>query len=335
MGQSMKTKQVTVQYRYLKTEGLWDDIHLKDMVVDILRRTPSGRDGNYGEQVRHRIIDLDSDGGVVLLNKMSEPAHWDTQVFCGQLLHIRSGTEVSAITSSLESDISEHELKQMSLGKDNRVVDGVMYFALVHNHVGLIQAGKSTPRSLERYLTRLFQDAGEFEQGQVVTLNAQLEGVTADKVEKVTVSPHRALGANTVIEDEQRAAGSADGTGKTVFDVLAALGWRPEDIQHLQDSVPEGGWIEGKFNMMFKRKGGRKSAIERSALEEALRNLDPHSVGLLDPSGTREGGGLAKLSKSARVLVDGELLEPTSAMKEIVMVLKGWACAGKIDCDFE
>lgn len=328
------TKTVTVQYRYLNKNKLWDDIHLKDMLVDIMRRATGTNTSTNADLVRLRMKDLDSDGSYVLLNKMSAQNTWDGPVFCGQLLYIRRGTEVAAITQSLQANLPELDVHHLSMGTDQKVVDGVLYFAIVHNHVGLVQGGKATARAFERYLTRLFQDANEFEPGQIVTLNAKLEGVKAQKVQKLSIAPQPNTRTDQNAVDAE-SAGHAEGEGKTVFDVLRALGWSPSDISQLEDSLPEDGWIEGKFNMLFKRKGRKKAEVDRSALEEALRNLDPRSVGLFDAEGVSEGGGLSKLSKPVTVPFSGELIDPSETMKKIVDVLKEWSSGAKIDCDFE
>lgn len=324
----------TVQYRYLKTDGLWDDIHLKNMIVDILRRTPDGASNSRAARVRHRKIDLDQDGTYVILNKMSDPSDWNGPVFCGQLLSIRAGAEIPGITQSPEDDISELELRQLYMGEENSVVDGILYFALVHNHVGLIEGQKTRARTLERYLTRLLQDADEFEPGQTVILNAQLEGVHVGRVEEMSIAPKRVQKSSTSEVDQTVAAGEAEGEGQTVFDVLRTLGWQAQEIEQLRDSLPDEGWIEGVFKMVFKRKG-RKAAIDRSVLEEALRNLDPASVGLLDPSGGSERKGIYKLSSKQPIERQNGMLDPSHAMQSIVEMLKKWAASGKIDCDFE
>ena len=327
-------KKVTVQYRYLKKDDLWDGVHLKSMIVDVLQRSSGEVGVRKADLVKLRMIDLDNDGSYVLLNKMSREDTWHGPVFCGQLLYIRRGTEVAAITQSLESELSELSIANLQMGTDERVVDGVLYFALVQNHVGLVQNGKATARALERYLTRLLQDAGEFEPGQIVTLNAKLEGVKAERVQKVSIASRSSTSPNDEVV-QSSSAGHAEGHGKTVFDVLEALGWTHNDIAQLQDSLPEDGWIEGIFNMQFKRKGRKKAEVERSVLEEAFRNLDPQSIGLLDADGVREGGGLSKLSKLVAVPSDGDLVDPAETMNKIVVALKEWSAKGRIDCDFE
>lgn len=93
--------KATIQYRQLKRDGLWPDVDLKAMVVDVLRRR------NWVESARTRIIDLDQDESYVILNKISAPDTWDGPVFAGQLIQLQAGSDVHAIIQSLEEDAEE------------------------------------------------------------------------------------------------------------------------------------------------------------------------------------------------------------------------------------
>jgi len=73
-------RKFTIQYRQLKTVGLWDGVDLKAMLVDVLRRQQRGQ--VIAENAKLRIIDLDQDQSFVILNKLSNPATWMVQ--CSQ-----------------------------------------------------------------------------------------------------------------------------------------------------------------------------------------------------------------------------------------------------------
>lgn len=243
-----------MQYRYLKTEGLWPDIELKNMVVDVLRRPPAGHARARNALIRHRTYDLDADGSIVLLNKMSPLSAFDDPVFCGQLMHIRQNAEYAGIVQSLEEDIAEVDLRSFSLEGQNRMVDGICYFAIWGNHVGIIEGNRTRARTLERYLTRLLQEATELEPGQVITLPAKLEGIKAGKVSEIDLAAPRVPSSNTPPSaiDGSADAGSEEGRDETVMKVLEAFGWRQEDIEALRASVPAEGWIEGLFSRALK-----------------------------------------------------------------------------------
>lgn len=327
----MAGKQAAVQYRYVKLDELWEGFHLKDMIVDILTRVPPAGGGSLSSLARLRKKDLDQDGSFVLLNKLSDQSSWSGPVFCGQLIHVKSDTQLPGITGSLDDDIAEFELKNLTLEQRTQIVEGVLYFAVVANHVGIVEGQRTRGRTLERYLTRLLQDAGELEPGKTIILNARLEGAIG-AVKEIDVAPRRSQ-MPTADGDVAHGVAEEEGVGKTVLDVLELLGWSAEQIHKLEENIPEGGWLEGLFKVKFKQRRGRAASVDRTILEEALRNLDGHSVGLLG-DGAREKGGLIKLSERCNVQTDGDLLDPEDTMAKIVAALKKWSAAGKIDCSF-
>lgn len=335
----MASKISTIQYRYLNKEPLWDDIHMKDMLVDVLRRSGQTGHSKLYEDVSARKKDLDQDGSYVVLNKLSSPSEWDGPIVCGQLIHVKSGAHLPGIVGGLDQSVPELELKNLSLAQQTQLVEGVLYFAVAENHVGLIEGQRTRARTLERYLTRMLQDAGELEAGQPIILNAKLEG-TVQRVQSLEIKPQKAPGTQSSGQKSpgddtiSKSAGEEQSEGKTVLDVLKALGWQDNDISDLQAQVPQDGWLEGMFKLTMKMKRGKKAAVDRQALETALRNLDPASVGLLG-SGSRERGGTIKLSEKRNIEMLGELMDPESAMKEIVDMLKQWSVSGRIDYDFD
>lgn len=331
-------KKYTIQYRQLKTEGLWAGVSLKAMLVDVLRRQRRGQ--VIAENAKLRIIDIDQDQSFVILNKISAPASWDGPLFAGQVIHLQEGSDVHAVMQSLEEDTAEFVLQSLNVGEQARVLKGALYFAVVGNHVGLIEGQQVRGRMLERYLTALFQQADELEPGQAIILNGSFmtgDGKELSESSELTVSavpnrgpqaPERAR-ATEVIERE---AARAREEGSTVFDVLKTLGWDPQAIESLRNEVPDDGWIEGFFRVLIKQKN-RKKPITRATINEALRNIDPADIGLRGDGS--EKGGIVKLSTQRAIATTGSLLDPTDAMEQIVNALREWAAAGKIDCNFD
>src|SRR5690606_3408939 len=122
-------------YRQLKTDGMPQGANLKAMVVAAMRTSRAA--GRIGASAKARIIDLDQDCSYVILNKISEPDTWENQLFAGQLIHLQSGADVAAVMQSLEEDAEEFLVEQVNLG-DARVAKGILYFASIDNHLGLI-----------------------------------------------------------------------------------------------------------------------------------------------------------------------------------------------------
>ncbi|WP_153005337.1 hypothetical protein [Aureimonas ureilytica] len=324
--------KATIQYRQLKTEDLGEDTELKPMLVDVLRRR------GWAENARLRKLDIDQDGSVVILNKVLDPALWDGPIFAGQLIHLQEGADVPAVLQSLEDDTSEFVIANLNVGERARVLRGALYFAVVGNHVGLIEGQQVRGRTLERYLTALFQGAGEIEPGQAVILNSKFmaaDGKALDESTEVTVAakPNHGSAAGAVDEILEREAGVARDHGATVFDVLRILGWGNEALESLKSEVPDDGWIEGFFRVFIKEKKRKKKPISRATINEALRNVDAADLGLRGNGS--EKNGIVKLSVQRPVDMQASLLNPADAMEQIVNALREWANSGKIDCRFD
>lgn len=252
--------KATIQYRQLKIDGLWDKIELKPMLVDVLRRR------GWADKAKERVLDLDQDQSFVILNKVLPPSMWDGPVFAGQLIHLQEGTDVHAVLQSLEDDTPEFLVESLNVGERARVLKGALYFAVVGNHVGLIEGQQVRGRMLERYLTALFQRAGELEAGQAIILNSKFmagDGKQLDESSEITIAAqpnrgeeiHNPLKAMEIIEKEKAHARES---GKTVFDVLRVLGWTPEALESLRHEVPDDGWIEGFFRVFIKERRRKK-----------------------------------------------------------------------------
>lgn len=328
--------KATIQYRQLKTEGLWPEADLKAMVVDVLRRR------GWADNAKLRIIDLDQDESFVILNKISDPTTWDGVTFAGQVIQLQSGAEVHAIMQSLEEDTTEFVLQNLNVGEQTRVLKGALYFVAAGNHVGIIEGQQVRGRTLERYLTALLQKAEEIEPGQAIILNSKF--VTGDGKElsesseiSVAATPATKTGQPKPRDEtprviEREAAAEREHEQATVFDILRMLGWSEEAINSLGAEVPDDGWVEGFFRVFIKQRRKRKP-ISRATINEALRNIDPADLGLRGDGSER--GGIVKVSVQRDVRTVGSLLDPTDAIEQITNALRDWAAAGKIDCNFE
>lgn len=332
-------KKATIQYREFRTggpSGGTDLADLKAMLVDVMRRRGTGRP--MGETARLRAIDLDGDGSHVILNKVSAPATWDGPVFCGQVIHLRSGADIQAVLQSLEDDTDEFLVRNIDLGGGARIVRGVLYFAVTRNHLGLIESTAVRALTLERYLTALLRQAGELAPEARVILAGRFlaagpRGLTEITDLTLSARPCRpGEGAERGGAGRVRPAGEARDEGATILDVLRLMGWPEDALARLEAEVPRGGRVEGLLKV-FIRDRRHKVRIPRAALDEALRHFDPADLGLAGDG--REQGGMVRLSVMREVATEGSLLDPADAMLAIVEALKDWAAAGKIDCRFE
>lgn len=327
----MATKSCTIQYRYLKEAPYNAGRTLQQVLVSALG-VPTADGKSRATTAKSRIIDLDQDGAVVILNKLSAPTTWSGPFIGGQLIQLQEGTDVQAIRQSLEEDAEEYLLERLELDQ-SRVVRGVLYFVVNGSHVGIVEGHQLRTKMLERYFTRLFQDTGILDAGQIVILPNKLsvsDGKGLTSFNQLTISAkHNEAGQEEKLTETERARTSE--RGKTVFDVLEALGWTPEAILRLQAEIPADGWIEGFFRVAIKSK--RKVVrVPRQALEEALRHVDPNDLGLSGDG--KEKGGISSLSVAKQITIHGQLLDPQDAFDKIIDAMKAWADEGKIDCRF-
>lgn len=325
----------SIQYRQMKTDNMPNGVILKNAIIDFLRSDIG--DGQIGYSAKRRIEDLDQDRSVVILNKITEPEHWDDPIFGGQLIQLQPDANVPAILQSLEEDADEFLLEQVNLGDDGRAVKGVLYFAVVGNHLGILEDQGVKGKTLERYLTSAFQRTNAIEFGQAIILNGEFtaaDGKQLDSASSISINaePSSDTEPNRVNELMGREVDRQQREGATVFDVLRTLGWNDEAINRLNDEVPQDGWVEGLFSFAIKFKK-RKQAITRATINEALRNIDPSDLGLSGDGS--EKNGIVKLSSKRSIQLIAGMKDPEDAILKIIEALREWAELGKIDCDFE
>lgn len=334
--QATKAK-AAIQYRQLKTFGLPDGAVLTDMLVNGLSRK------GWMSSAKTRIIDLDQDESFVILNKISDTSVL-RGVFAGQLIQLQSGTDVHAIAQSLEEDAAEYVLQSLNLGERTRVLKGALYFAVAGNHVGVIEGQQVRGRTLERYLTALLQRADEICPGQSIILNSKFlsgDGKELSESQELTITagPNKSSGEPLSRRNtdempritETEAATSREHEQATVFEILRMLGWDERALDSLGAEIPDDGWVEGFFKVLIKQRRKRKP-ISRTTINEALRNIDPADLGLKGDGSER--GGVVKLSVQRDVQLTGSLIDPGDAIEQIVIALRDWASAGKIDWNF-
>ena len=329
-------KQAMVQYRHLKRDGFPVEASLKAVLVESMRSQRGGR--LVGEYVGNRRFDLDQDGRITLLNRITEQAHWDEPFFAGQLTYFERGANVPAIIGDPDADVNELDLGQFALGQDASMIHGLLYFVAVGDHIGLIESTGLKSGRLERFMTQLLTQSDQITAGDTITLNAQFtneHGRQVSEAREVEVAAKRAqrgdaqageIAPQFVEQDIEKARRE----GQSVIQVLEVLGWTPQDIERLMQEVPPGGWLEGFFRFFIKSRAKRRKTINRQTLDEAFRNVNPADVTFLG-KGKREKDGFVKLTAPRAVETVGSLLNPTSAVQQIEAALREWAANGQID----
>ena len=286
-------KQSTVQYRRLNRDSLPALSELKTALVESMPSQKGGR--LVGEHVGNRRFDLDQDGRLTLLNKISLREHWDQPFFAGQLTYFERGANVPAILGDPDADVNELDLGQFALGANASMIHGILYFAVVGDHVGLIESTGLRSGRLERFLTQLLTQSDLLQPGETIVLNAQFTGEGGRRVTEATsveVATKRARrndidvgeGAPRILEQDIERARRE---GQSVIQVLEVLGWTPDDIERLMTEVPPGGWLEGFFRFVIKSRATRRKTIKRETLDEAFRNINPADITILGRASAR------------------------------------------------
>ena len=333
----MAAKQSTVQYRRLKREDFPVEDELKSLLVNCMTSQRHGK--LVGEYVGNRKFDLDQDGKLTLLNRITEREHWDQPFFAGQLTYFEREANVPAILGDPDADVNELDLGQFALGQNASMIHGLLYFVVVGDHVGLIESNGLKSGRLERYLTQLMTSSDLLEAGNTVVLNAQFtaaDGRAVTNATEVQIATTKARRTDNAADNAgppklvEQDIETARREGHSVIRVLEALDWSPEDIQTLMAEVPEGGWLEGFFRFFIKSRTARRQTIKRQTLDEAFRNINPADLTILG-KGKREKDGFVKLTSVKPVETVGSLLNPTSAVQQIEAALREWAANGQID----
>lgn len=324
-----------VQYRYLNrgacspVESLTDTT-LMGMIRSALRRRRRG--DVLGRRARARIADLDHDGQIVLLNGFKGDG-FDQSAFSGQLVLYREGIDVPTIEEELKKETNRFDIVQFHTPQENKPIEGVLYFVVIGNHVGLITSNAVRNRWLERYLTWLLKkDAADIIRDEdYIELNARisLEGDKADPLlmQEIALRPQ----ANSVEEIRsshlaRRERGISKGT---VLDILGILGVGEEAGDDLAESVPEGGTLEGEFRVFIK-KGRLKCNFDKDTLDHAFRNIDDENPKWSGKSG-KISDGMLYLAETVQIEATGSWLDPENAIEQIVEQMYKWARQGRID----
>lgn len=318
----------SIQYRYLNRIRIGDR---DDTLEELLRRgLRVKRNGDVlGEKARARIADLDQSGQLTLLNGIKG---LDAAGFvAGELLLYRQGFDVPAIAESLDSHDNRFELSVFKTDGKNKPVVGALYFAAVGDHVGVIASKAVTSRWLERYLTWLLKEKSEaidFE--DVVELNASISvaGEPLSRNGPAKTMTIRAEGVQSDGKPKTVRKERASGKGGTVLEVLRLLGIGDEAIDSIKRDIPEGGNLEGEFQVYIKE-GRNKRPLSSDTLDHAFRNVEPDDLDIVRP-GSRSRGKALFLSEPARLTEAPAGLEPNEAIEMIVDQLYRWGKNGTI-----
>lgn len=320
----------SVQYRYLDRTRV--DLHEPNLETAIRKALAGKRDGNtIGKEARARIADLAQEGQITLWNGMK--GFNSKSVLQGELLLYKQGFNQTAIEEKLDQGDARFKLVTFTTDGKSKPVEGALYFAVIGDHVGLIQSNAVTSRWLERYLTWLLKDiTGVIDAEDVINLSSK---TSIGEQDLSKLGPARSLKLHAQPSERETTTrdlkSKAKGAGATVIEVLQLLGVGKEAIESIEQDIPKDGRLEGDFLVYIKEKNRRKP-ISVGTLDHAFRNTDPRDIEI-DHGGSKVRDNMRHLSEPVRLTETPHGLDPEEAMEEIVNVLYKWAERTLIDLD--
>lgn len=320
----------TVQYRYLDRTRV--NLHEPNLETAIRKALAGKRDGStIGKEARARIADLAQEGQITLWNGMK--GFSSKSVLQGELLLYKQGFNQTAIEERLDHGDARFKLVTFTTDGKSKPVEGALYFAVIGDHVGLIQSNAVTSRWLERYFTWLLKDiTGVIEAEDVINLSSK---TSIGKQDISKLGPARSLKLHAQPSERETTTrdlkSKAKGAGATVIEVLQLLGVGKEAIESIEQDIPKDGRLEGDFLVYIKEKNRRKP-ISVGTLDHAFRNTDPSDIEI-DHGGSKVRDNMRHLSEPVRLTETPHGLDPEEAMEEIVNVLYKWAERTLIDLD--
>lgn len=313
----------TVQYRYLDRPRA--NFEPDTTLEGELRKALSGkRDGIVvGKEARARIADLEQEGQLTVWNGLK--GFSGKGILQGELLLYKQGFNQTAIEERLDKQDARFRLVTFKTDGKSKPVEGALYFAVVGDHVGIIQSNAVKGRWLERYLTWLLKDISGVMAGEsVVNLSSKTtlgEGEVARLGEAQSLRVHAQASKREYTNRGLRE--KAKGAGATVLEVLELLGLGKETIESIRRDIPKDGKLEGDFLVYIKEKNLRKP-ISVGTLDHAFRNADPSDIAV-EQKGSKIKNNMRHLSEPVRLSQTPHGLDPEEAMEEIVNVLYKWA----------
>ncbi|WP_125953919.1 hypothetical protein [Novosphingobium sp. MD-1] len=326
----------SVQYRYLDRERAGIE---KGTLEDLLRAAlAEKRDSDViGEKARARIADLEQSGQLTLWNGLQ--GYDPKGVLSGELVLYKQGFDVPAIEERLDNDENRFQLVRFQTDGKSKPIEGALYFAVIGDHLGIIQSNAVTGRWLERYFTWLLKDiTSGLEAENFIALNAKTAFAASD-LAKVGPAKGLTVHANSNPVPERATSDTLPpsrdfktkrkGKGATVIEVLKLMGLGEDTIESIRADVPPGGSLEGDF-LVFIKQGKRKRPISLGTLDHAFRNTTPGEIDI-QGKGTAVRDNLQSRSEPVRV-TEGPLgLDPNEAIEKIIEVLYRWGEQGVVN----
>lgn len=242
------------------------------------------------------------DKGVV--RRVINSSRTQNSMVFGQMIRYEQGKDQTVVVMDEDSDeypVEQIPLNQGNDGKRREVVESVLYFGVLENHVVLVQSHALKARDFERHLEWLLkQCTSVFPSDNALYLSDQPSDEARKKIEKLPVkkvSLGAELDAEPVSEKEVESSKSVKfrpyGKG---FDILqAALGEDWRNNLKLEDSLDEAN-LKVSLEVTYFRKTTEKAHAVLDNIATAMRHSEPDDVKVELQGGTVLKGSELKMT---------------------------------------
>lgn len=238
--------------------------------------------------------------------------HQDGMLF-GQLFLYLPGRDQTLFT--LDEDADEFEIEQVALQAQNderrqEVLDSVLYFGCLDDHLVILQSQSLGSRALENHLAWLFNERTATLDGDVAIYLSNEPSEEAK--EQIRSNPPKTISLGheleTELEHDPRDYGEAHQPQQVTYrpigrgaDLLAAaLGPEWRERVHLSDSLDDAN-IQVRLNITYLRKTTENGQRVLENIAQAFRHSEPEDVEIGLKGGGRIRGEDIQLSGDVRV----------------------------------
>jgi hypothetical protein len=250
---------------------------------------------------RDRVEYLDENGTV---RRVINSSKSQNGMLFGQMIRYEPGKDQTVVVMDNESDefpVEQIPLNQSDDGKRREVIESVLYFGILENHVVLVQSQALKARDFEQHIEWLIkQCTSAFPQDNAIFLSDKPSDEARKKIEKLPVKKVSIGAELDTIPVEQKEVQSSQSVkflpyGKG-FDILQAyFGNDWLNNLRLEDSLDEAN-LKVRLEVTYFRKTTEKAHEVLDNIATAMRHSEPDDVEIELQGGTILKGNELKMS---------------------------------------
>lgn len=251
----------------------------------------------------------------------------DGMIF-GQMLFYEAGKDQTVVV--LDDSIPEYPVESLPIpkrqdGKGQEVLESVLYFGVLDNHVVLAQSQALRARDFENHLYWLFRRCTQvLEDDQVLVLSDQPSPKARDKIEQSPVK-RVVLGASLESQQEEVEETTEVDHAKKIkfrpvgkaFDVISAVlgdDWR-KDVK-LDEALDDAN-LQVNLEITYIRKTTVTAHKLLDNIATSMRHAEPEDVKVLTDSGAVIKGDEIKLGAKLHVNTFNGIVDSTDMYREM------------------